>query len=104
MTEPDITPWPRVGDPPIGFTDAPDCPAVTLPDPELPQFPVYCTRSTGHEPPHVAEGIDRIVHVWVDDDDLQRAAEANPDAALALITFLLGGRAEAASTDDTGGV
>jgi hypothetical protein len=90
MTESDAAPWPKVGDPPIGFEHAPDCPAVTLPDADLPQFPVYCTRSTGHAPPHVAEGIDRIVHVWVGDDDLRAAALANPDAALALFAFLLG--------------
>lgn len=93
MTEPETTtaPWPKVGDPPIGFTDAPDCPATALPDPDLPDFPVWCTRSTGHAPPHVAEGLDRIVHVWVGDDDIRSAALANPDAALALIAFLLGG-------------
>lgn len=91
MAETDTT-WPRVGDPPFGFNRAPDCPAVHRPASDLTYgdaLPVYCTRDAGHPPPHVADGLNIIVHVWVDDDDLRAAAEANPDAALALLATLL---------------
>lgn len=61
--------WPRVGDP--SRTDDTstqhDCPATdALPGAEL-RF--YCTRDAGHEPPHVAEGLTEVLHVWPTEPD-----------------------------------
>ena len=53
--------WPWIGDPCHGYQDAADCQAVTHPDGPL---PVLCTRDAGHAPPHVADGLFAIVHVW----------------------------------------
>jgi hypothetical protein len=64
----DPSTWPKVGDPPFGFDVAADCPAVD--DPDGCGWPLYCTRDAGHPMPHVADGFDRIVHVWVGDDGI----------------------------------
>lgn len=56
--------WPKVGDPVLDFLLAPDCPAHD--DPADTGLPFYCTRDAGHAPPHVAEGLTMIVHVWTD--------------------------------------
>jgi hypothetical protein len=76
--------WPKVGDDCLGFERAPDCEAVDV----VQGYRVYCTRDTGHAPPHVADGATKIVHVWVDDADLRAAAEANPETARALLAWL----------------
>jgi hypothetical protein len=79
--------WPKVGDPCLGYERAPDCPATDDPAGFRPMY-VACTRDEGHAPPHVADGLDTIVHVWVSDADLRALAEANPEGAAALLAFL----------------
>lgn len=79
--------WPRVGDPCLGFERAPDCPAID--HPLGPDHPVYCTRDTGHEMPHVADGQEEIVHVWVGDDDLLTVAQAHPVKTREVLSWLL---------------
>jgi hypothetical protein len=84
MAAPDV--WPKVGDPCLGFDRRPDCPATD--DPARLGDLVYCTRDAGHAPPHVADGVGEIVHVWVSDDDLRAIAEAHPEGAARLLAFL----------------
>ena len=87
MSAPDTSAvWPKVGDPCLGFDRAPDCPATD--DPAGLGGRVYCTRDEDHAPPHVADGVREIVHVWVSDDDLRAVAEANPEGARELLAWL----------------
>lgn len=79
--------WPRVGDPCLGFEHAPDCPAIDTP--AGPALPVYCTRDVGHPMPHVADGREEVVHVWVDDTSVRAVAFANPHRARELVSWLL---------------
>jgi hypothetical protein len=67
-------PWPKVGDPSLGFERAPDCPATDTPGGY--GMTVYCTRDAGHPMPHTADGLEEIVHVWVTGADLPAIARA----------------------------
>lgn len=57
---------PKVGDPAFGYDVEANCPATD--DPDGIGWIVFCTRDAGHPMPHVADGFERVVHVWTGPD------------------------------------